>query len=162
MTCEDFERLLPDALGGELTEADLHLLDAHVSQCAACRTEYDSLQATIGRLGELSAPRSARMRREGDRVILLDDTGRKRSLSKRLAFGAFRYAASVLIAFTAGYALHAWLMMADVAKTASPLERQGGRTFQVAVASAHLRNPTGSDLAKCMSAIFDRGPSRQP
>ncbi|MFH1111182.1 MAG: zf-HC2 domain-containing protein [Planctomycetota bacterium] len=156
MKCEDFQMLLADALGGELSDADRPAFQAHLAQCAPCRAEYESMSRAVRSLQALPEPRAVSVRRVGDRLILSESPPRTLAW---LSHGLLRYAASVLIAFTAGYALRAGL---------TPHEGKSGTTIvrvadagskrdslQVAIAGAHLRNPGRSDLAKCLMAMYD-------
>ena len=55
MKCDDFELMLADALGGELSEADRPAFEGHLAECAACRRDYESALATVSRLRNLPA-----------------------------------------------------------------------------------------------------------
>ena len=187
MKCEDFQMLLADALGGELSDADRPAFEAHTAQCPRCRAEYESMSGAVRSLQALPEPQPVSVRRIGDNLILgvhpdtlgvHPDTplplrgrgqgegvpGRTLSESSRgtatwFSHRLLRYAASVLIAFTAGYALRSTLAPRDdasgrpVALVANDGAKRG--SLEGAIAGAHLRNPTRSDLAKCLIAMYD-------
>jgi hypothetical protein len=77
-----------------------------------------------------------------------------------------RYAASVLIAFVSGYALHTGLMIAELGKDHSPPVRPpqvassdpSSESLQNALVAAHQLDPGRSNLAKCMIAMFPPRP----
>ena len=83
------------------------------------------------------------------------------SLRRWLTGGFFRYAASVLIAFAAGYALHAGWMATDTLRrvemppreASEQKEPEPGSDFQGALAYAHNRSPSSSHLAKALMAV---------
>lgn len=156
MNCEDFQMLLADALGGELSDADRPAFDAHVAQCANCRHEYESMTGAVRSLRSLPDPQPVSVRRVGGRLILGESS---RDTKAAISFGLLRYAAGLLIAFSAGYALHAGLTPRDTTSSGSAVVQMasaesGRNTLQVAIAGAHLRNPARSDLAKCLSAMY--------
>ena len=157
MNCEDFQMLLADALGGELSDTDRPAFEAHVTQCSRCRHEYESMRGTVRSLQALPEPQPVSVRRVGGRLILSESS---RGVRVSFSYGLLRYAAGLLIAFTAGYALRAGLIPRDAApgggaaiQVADARPKRG--TLQVAIAGAHLRNPSRSDLAKCLSAMYD-------
>ncbi|MCH7526986.1 MAG: zf-HC2 domain-containing protein [Planctomycetes bacterium] len=163
MNCEEFETLLVDALGGELAPADESVFQAHVAQCERCRVEYETTRAAVDTMRSLPGPQRVRVERRGQRLILHDPAPPRRSGVSRLAGSAvFRYAASVMIAFVGGYALHAGLMLADAAGGTQVVRldpKHGSAiadepSFQTALITAHWRNPKQPDLAKCMVAMF--------
>ena len=156
MNCKEFQLLLADTLGGELSDAQRPAFEAHIAQCSQCRREYESMRETVCSLRSLPEPQPVRVRRVGDRLILSESS---RGTMTSFSYGLLRYAASVLFAFTAGYALRAALTprvaaprdgVVQVADAGSKRD-----TLQVAIAGAHLRNPARSDLAKCLSAMYD-------
>jgi hypothetical protein len=117
---------------------------------------------------QLPGPERITIRREGNKLII--DEKRAAEFSQRMsppAFarathrwgGVFRYAASILIAFTAGYALHAGLILSDARRSAVVERPQGatpdvpGGNLQQALVDAHVRKPARSDLAKCLIAM---------
>ena len=187
MNCEDFQMLLADALGGELSDADRPAFEVHIAACPRCRAEYESMSGAVRSLQALPEPHPVSVRRVGDRLILgvhpdtlgvhpdtpLHLRGRgqgegipRRTLSESsrgaatwFSHGLLRYAASVLIAFSAGYGLRAGLTPRDdasgrpVALVVSDSSKRN--SLEGAIAGAHLRNPARSDLAKCLIAMYD-------
>ena len=156
MNCEDFEMLLADALGGELSVGDRPAFEGHIAECSRCRAEYESMSGAVRSLKALPDPQPVTVRRQGGRLILSESSPRR---MMRFSHGLLRYAASVLIAFTAGYALRAALTPRTGVSDRAVIELAdaGSKrdTLQVAIAGAHLRNPARSDLAKCLSAMYD-------
>jgi len=157
MNCEDFQMLLADTLGDELSDAQRPGFEAHVARCSKCRLEYESMSGTVRSLRSLPEPQPIRVRRVGRRLILSESSHRAMT---SLSFGLLKYAAGLMVAFTAGYALRAGLAPRDAAPGGGAvihLADAGPKrgTLQVAIAGAHLRNPARSDLAKCLSAMYD-------
>ena len=72
MNCNEIERLIPDALGGETSTEDRAALESHLSECAACRADMESMRRTLSMLRELPAPLPAAVHRRGDRLVLRD------------------------------------------------------------------------------------------
>ncbi len=169
MTCEQFEQLLADAIGGELREADRPLFDAHLAACDACRREFDSLSDAVDRMHALPGPEPITLAGDADRSTIIDGPARAPRRPGWSARTALRYAASILIAFSAGYACHAGLMLSIPAPAdhiAVHPDGEGGdarsaRTLRHALASAHARDPARSDLAKCLVAMFPDPKTRQ-
>ncbi len=171
MNCQAFETLMADALGGELTPTDKPEFDKHLADCDACRALYEAHRGTLDVLRSLPEPATIRLERIGERLVLHDPRATSRGaapfprLRRWLPSGAARYAASLLIAFTAGYALHVGLMMKDATSprdTAPPIFHVAARgtdveTVQSALVTAHRRNPKRTDLAKCMAALTGSG-----
>jgi len=175
MKCEDFERLLADALGNELADADRAAFEVHLAECDGCRREYEGNAAALQALKRMVGPQEVRVRREGERLIIegpetlsaLDAAegaprmgGASRRRPERRAGSFLRYAASLLIAFVGGYALHAGLMLStsDHPGTRSPeplaVAQTEESTFQTQLLQAHRRNPAGSGLSKCMTVLL--------
>ena len=175
MKCEDFEQLLADALGDELAEADRAAFEAHLAECDACRQEYKSNAAAVQALKGMAGPQEVRVRREGERLIIegpdtlsvvdaaqgMTDTVRPSHGRTERHMSAFlRYAASLLIAFVGGYALHAGLMLSTVdhpgqdSPGTSLVAQTETPTFQTELLRAHQRNPAGSGLSKCMMVLL--------
>ena len=156
MNCVDCQLMLSDALGGELSDAHRPGFDAHIAECPQCRDEYESMSRALRSLQSLPGPQPVRARRVGNRLILTESS---RGTMTSISYGLLRYAAGLLIAFTAGYALRAALTPRDtppsgggVAQVATAGSKRD--TLQGAIAGAHLRNPSRSDLAKCLSAMY--------
>ena len=156
MNCEDFQMLLAESLGGELSDAQRPAFEAHIAECSQCRREYESMRETVCSLLSLPDPQPVRVRRVGGRLILGESS---RGAMAAFSYGLLRYAAGLLIAFTAGYALRAALTPRDAAPRVGVVQvaDAGSKrdTLQFAIAGAHLRNPARSDLAKCLSAMYD-------
>ena len=167
MSCEDFEMLMADALGDELSEADRPAFEGHLAMCERCRDEYRTALTTVRTLQSLTgADRvSTGVEHEVDRAASPIRSG-PRGYSRWSFTSALRYAASVLIAFTAGYAVHAGFVneptvrppdvehfALNVAAGHAPVEPN---TFGAALAGEHLKDPGRSGLAKCMIAMFKK------
>ncbi len=52
--CEPFKGLLVGLLDGELTPEEACRINEHLTRCAACRTGYDELRVTTGKLAAIS------------------------------------------------------------------------------------------------------------
>jgi anti-sigma factor RsiW len=171
VNCEDFEKLLADAWGDELTAADKAEFEAHLARCEACRREYETGRQALDALRSLSAPREVEIERRGPTLILHDPTAPPRRRRRLFGGHLFRYAASILIAFAAGYALHSGMMLAELGRSdaiialqddkpqdeytgAEPASPAENRSLQNALLTAHQRNPKRTNLAKCMIAMF--------
>ena len=122
MKCQDFETLMADALGNELAPADQPTFEEHLAQCDTCRHEYATACETLATMRRLPGPEPVTLKHDGARLGIEDaPMGTRRPLR-----GAFRYAASVLIAFTAGYALHAGLMVSGAGGMGGPIRHSQG------------------------------------
>ena len=171
MNCKDFERLLADAWGDELTMADKAEFEAHLAECEACRREYETGRQALDAMRSLTGPREVEIERRGPTLILHDPTAPPRRRRRLFSGHLFRYAASVLIAFVAGYALHSGMMLAEFGRSDAIIARQEdqmqddytgaeqaspaeNRSLQNALLTAHLRNPRRTNLANCMIAMF--------
>lgn len=159
MNCEEFELLLADELGGELGDADRAAFDGHLTSCATCRGENESLAGAVGRLQSLPAAPGMRVERLGDRLILTPSKAMSASsmTSARWTRGLLSYAAGVALAFLAGYFVHG---VASPGATAVAPPRHvstatsPGHDLQSAVAMQFSRNPGRSDLAKGLLAMY--------
>ena len=171
MNCKDFEMLLADAWGDELTAADKAEFEAHLAECEACRREYETGRKALDAMRSLADPREVEIERRGPTLILHDPTAPPRRRRRLFGGHLFRYAASILIAFAAGYALHSGMMLAELGKGDTIIARQDheaadeyagaegaspaeGRSLQNALLTAHLRNPRRTTLAKCMTGAI--------
>ena len=47
MNCKNIEKLIQEALSGEIASADREMLDRHIADCADCASEYESLMETV-------------------------------------------------------------------------------------------------------------------
>lgn len=172
MNCEEFENLLADALGDELLPEDRSVFDEHLVSCQRCRLEYESSREAVAAMRTLPGPQRVSVRQEGNRLVIQDDErtgGSPRGLRRggglppaaRWTSGVFRYAASVLIAFMAGYIAHATLVVqsgaprkdgiVEVPESKTEIGRQ--ESLQGALVSAYTRNTARSDLAKALIAM---------
>ncbi len=52
--CEPFKGLLVGLLDGELAPDETRQANEHLTRCAACRTEYEQLRETSGKLAAIS------------------------------------------------------------------------------------------------------------
>jgi predicted anti-sigma-YlaC factor YlaD len=151
MSCEDFDVLMADALGGELAESDRARFEGHLAFCAACRDEYQSLAGAVDRMRSL--PGSSRVSESIEREALSDGA----VPARRSRIGVFyRYAASVLLAFGAGYVFRgeSGLASPSGAPVAAQRAHDGGVTLGTALVSAHQKRPGGSGLSAAMTAMF--------
>ncbi len=198
MNCNDFEALMADALGNELSPVNRPLFEAHLDECPKCRGEYETTRRAVATMRELPGAARVTVRREGDRLVIEDKSpqrvgdkdittprSRLRTVASNLlrsTFGGrgmqpatrgalFRYAASVLIAFSAGYALNEVAVSNQSSLGSSgkqgvpmrppkaddpnsPLQDYNSRhTLRGALVSAYAQRPARSDLAKCLVAI---------
>ncbi len=170
MHCEDFEMLMADALGNELAASERPAFSAHLDKCPRCRQDYESALEAVGMMRELPGPQHVTVRREGDRLVIdqrratgfsLRGGWRELKPATRLGRGLLRYAASVLIAFAAGYMVHAGLMVTGAGRPGPIPVGQGTETglpesdggLQGALVDAHDRSPSSSNLAKCLMAM---------
>lgn len=175
MNCERFESLLADALGDELSTADRPAFEEHLRACERCRCEYESAAAALAAMRSLPAPSVVPAGVAEDHRIRHSDTAPTiRRIAPR-GLSLLRYAAAIVVAFAAGYfyraervSLAAKPGIGPTTLTRSSNERgvlnvPGGReqiahalprSFEAALAGAHLQNPSRSDLAKCMIAMF--------
>ncbi len=166
MNHEQFELLMADALGDDLSGEDRAAFETALAAHADWKQEYETAQRTLGCLAELGAPKRVVARREGDALIIEPRT--TKTVAPQPVRGARRYAAAVLIAFTAGYALHATLVLQEgvrptdtIVKTTSPesddqhavVARPTSGTFEAALVKTHARKPSRSTLAKCLIAV---------
>lgn len=165
MKCEDFESYLADALGDELAPEDQPTFESHLAECEGCRQEYEKSRRAIDAMRVLSAPQPVSIHREGGRLVIQmpessDMTPAVAAAGSRRAAGMgtglLRYAATVLFAFTAGYVVHAGVMMADDARPGQLVTHVGEstpRNLRGSLVSAHARNPSYSGLGKLLAVI---------
>lgn len=167
MNHEQFELLMADALGGELSSEDRATFETALAAHADWKQEYETAQRALGCLAELGAPKRVVARREGDALIIEPRTAK--TVAPQPVRGTWRYAAAILIAFTAGYALHATMVLQEgvrpqqsVVKNVVPSGAPGVRatptsansgTFEAALFKTHARKPSRSTLAKCLIAV---------
>ena len=173
MNCQEFELLMADALGDELSPQDRPAFEAHLSGCDRCRREYESSRATVSAMRSVSDTERVRVWREGSRLVIegpswatrgAPATDQRVRLARRPVSNLFRYAAGLLIAFICGYGLHAAMTVNHAARLAKGPDRVAprapsdtstdqGSTFQAVFASRYMGSPARSDLAKCLLAM---------
>ncbi len=120
------------------------------------------MTTAVDAMRALPEPTELAVHRVGDRLVIGTEPARPRGVPRWFGDSLLRYAASVLIAFTAGYIAHAGLIgtqrPAGIIRTTGDLVEKTGRdqrkSLRVALLSAHVRNPGGSQLANCMTALF--------
>jgi anti-sigma factor RsiW len=56
MKCKEIEKLMQEALAGEIASADREILDRHMADCARCASEYKSLMETVQIAANRTAP----------------------------------------------------------------------------------------------------------
>jgi len=171
MTCDQFQNLLPDALGDEMSTADQAAFDAHLRACDACRREHAELARTLTDLRGVARTPAVQAHREGDRLVIDLVAGASAPHGAREAGpwrSALRYAAVILLAFAAGYTTSRGGLRTvpskagdsghSIAQTDAPVTPSTARpmvaTFESALIEAHERNPGATDLAKCMRALL--------
>jgi len=156
MNCNDARGLMADALGGELSEADRSAFDSHCEACRQCRRDYETAALALDAMRSLPAPQHVQLRHKG-RAFVAERPAVFSQLRRRATgWSLWRHAASVLVAFSAGVAVHAgWVAVRADRPASSDLQavrREGG--FDRALVAAHSHNPRSSDLTKCMAALF--------
>lgn len=153
MKCEQFETLLADALGDELSDADRPRFEGHLAVCQTCREEYRSTASAVARMRSL--PGCDRVSEALDREAA---GSRTLPLRPSRAASLLRYAAAVMVAFGAGYAFRGSMTTSATAHVGPPrlVQTAAGsqRTFGRALLGAHREQPRKSGLAKCMIAMF--------
>ena len=167
MKCEDYEMLMADALGDELSPADRSAFEAHLATCASCRSDYDSLSGTVTTLRDLPGPVGVSVRREGTRLVIEETTERPaawRTGGSWESRALLRYAASVLVAFLGGYAFHAGLMPVSSRVPTLPgppvlvhATPDQSSDLHGALVRAHVHKPRRPDLAKALIALGGTG-----
>lgn len=169
MNCEKMEDLMADCLGGEATPADRERLEAHLIDCDRCRREYESSR---GLLDQLQALRDVAPVERDWSAWQATPATHANPIPLRSATRWLRFAASVLVAFFAGYAASSLQKNPGQAvETATPeirgLDRSPfrARAPQQAVADAadgsfgsawlraRLSAPGRSDFAACLLAM---------
>jgi len=179
MSCEEFESLLADALGDELSPEDRPRFEEHLASCTRCRREYETSREAVTNMRDLPGPQRVSVRREGDRLVIQDavdsNAGPRGLPTSRVRVppaaqwrsGIYRYAASVLIAFTAGYIAHAALGVQEAVTPIHPkivelppeqIEVDEPQSLQGAIASTYTRSRGRSDLAKALIAMAGHKP----
>lgn len=166
MNCTDFEPLMADALEGELSSVDQRRLDEHLDRCRECSVQFDEAKRSLRALRSMPEPDMDRCAQADLAKSLRVNAVREiaRPKSARYALAALRYAAVITMAFTGGYF---WRNLPEahlpsntasrppivVSTDDSLLGRYDDHSLIGALAAAHFRNPTQSNLAKCMAAM---------
>lgn len=166
MNCDEIQLLMADALGGELSASNRARLESHLAECPRCRKDLASSRDALDEIRTMPAPVRVRLRREGRHFVAEPIVGSGFSANLWQRTSAWRRAASIIIAFTAGYALHAGLMLTRTGpavpsqKTQHVTSTAASRddSFDKALVLAHQRNPLRSDMAKYMGALFTSTP----
>lgn len=161
MNCNEFETLMADALGNELAPQDRPSFEAHLAECAECRGRYESFTKVVRSMRELPGPKRVVLRRDAGRLILEEAAAPAQPRRPVRLAGIVRYAASLLIAFTAGYAVHAGITLTTgSAPTGRTITSQqpdhGAPTLQSSLARAFAHDAGKSDLAQCLIAMAQR------
>ncbi|MCG8405266.1 MAG: zf-HC2 domain-containing protein [Phycisphaerales bacterium] len=164
MNCQEFETLLSDALGGELAERDRPVFETHLAECERCRLEYETSRAAVQSMRELPGPARVAVSREGDRLVIGPVSQSGAQLRQSFTQNLLRYAASVLIAFAAGYLVHAARssgespeMVAQGPKEHGHAETQLERpreSLRVTLAHTCGRGRSRAAIVSCMSTLF--------
>ncbi len=163
MNCEGFETLLADAIGEELADTDRAAFEGHLAMCERCREEYRTAIATVRTLRTLPGATRVSSAIDGDVGAALPfASGAVKTRSVRPWARVMRYAASVLLAFTAGYGAHG-LGAADRSPSSTVVVDSVGAaaerpTFGAALAVSYLRDRGRSDLARGLIAMFPANP----
>ena len=174
MNCEPVDSMMADALGDELSPDDRTAFEAHLAGCDRCRHEYETRLQTIKALRGLPGPQRVTIQRRGNRLVIEGLPESQPGVMRVRYRGVLRYAAGLLIAFTAGYATHLGMMMGDGGSASSSIspgaKHQGSEemsfasarmerdTLQSSLVSVHIRRPGRSDLAKCLIAMLAARP----
>lgn len=160
MNCERFMDVLADALGNELPPTMQAEYDTHMASCAACRRESESMHETLSTLRHLPPAPEVSIRRLDGSLVLGRSTDLRRSARPRWD-AMFRYAAIILLAFLAGFAIR----RGPEVSPGVPHVKEGSSppppparvdeyvTFRTALAGAHHKNPSSQRLTKLLMAL---------
>jgi predicted anti-sigma-YlaC factor YlaD len=150
MKCEEFEEMMADALGGELSASAVPAFEEHIAHCETCRAEYESLTQSLQTLQGLPSTAPVTVERVGDRLVISHEASVSNARLHRYAIAALRYAATILIAFGAGYG---WHTDPQASRVDSGVRGDAiGQRF----VDIHQRNPQRSHFAKCLMAVSNR------
>ncbi len=159
MNCNEVELLFAEAIGDELDASHRASLHAHLAVCESCRGEFEGLSKTVTGMKTIDPPSRLSVERIGDRLVIGRSLHRSGRRMQPVLWAACRYAASVLIAFLAGYTLHARLPQVNAPQPldSAPARSPGhhGVSFESALVSAHMHNPAGSGLATGLKILAD-------
>ena len=152
--CKQFEQLLADALGDELSDADRALFDAHLTDCGACRSEYQSLAGAIETVQtRLTLP---------DALAVSADSAQASRYRPASGWAITRYAAAIAFAFLAGYLLRGTNPPAPAPDSNDGATAHRSDTVQEQLVIAHQRAPQASSFAKSMLAVMGSAASDSP
>ncbi len=169
MKCEEFEMMIAESLGSELAESDRPALEAHLAECPRCREELRAAEGLLLTMRSIPGPTGQEVFGGRPESIGSSDPRFQESSAwiLRKSVPLLRYAAIILAAFGAGYFVRSTNVSmerdgVDHAATVDSIARKARpdpdgnemRTFEAALSGAYRRNPGGSDLAKCMRALF--------
>lgn len=167
MNCNEYQQLIADAVGGEISPADSAALDKHLSTCTTCQAEFANARSVLRTMRSLSAPPSIAVFRSGEQLIIQPTSA---PVSRRLqrANMWLRYAACILFAFIAGYFVAAGRTSATtppivVQKPVIPAKKNtASDSLESAIASVHKQHPNESPLTKCLLAMAGPGNRKMP
>ena len=155
MNCEDFEVFLADALGGELSSTERSAFDAHLAECSHCRLEYESLARAIRAMWKVPGPPQVTLYpRENE------SPGEGRPPLGRCFRGRrfARQAAGIVLAFAAGYAMHAGVgrltPQTKPPAVANSYPADKSVSLRTELVNARRENPGRSDLAQFMITVL--------
>lgn len=157
--CARFIEQLADTLGNPSPAEPSPELVEHLAACRDCRRVYDDARAGLAALRELPEPAELTIHIGDDRVVVPLPRSTRRSAPRFAALA--RYAAVILLAFSAGFLARSWApttgpagddrsvtRLVDTRPADSPSD-----SLRTALMQAHRRNPGTSDLAKLLMAV---------
>ncbi|MGB0714650.1 MAG: anti-sigma factor family protein [Phycisphaerae bacterium] len=168
MSHEEFEQLLPEALGYELDPERQRRFEKLLNDYPDLRDEYDRLVAVRSRLEQ--TPSAEALSERSERKMTTHRGGQPRKVTAWV-----RIAASWLLAFAGGYTTHAMFNAnrtgevrvespalvsenpsdaTSQSPTLSPPVSDEGQTMHDAIREARLRGPRRSMLSQCMVAML--------
>jgi hypothetical protein len=162
MTCKQVNDLLVESLYGELDEARVRELDAHLAGCAACATLHEEMRSTVATMHERRRPDPGdeyfdefyarledRMAREGSVVDGARVAARRRS---NVSWG-YRVAAAVAV-----LAAGVWIGRATMAPGPQPGSQTIARNEAPADSSPRVIEPANKDDQIARSEPAQPGP----
>ncbi|MEK6674436.1 MAG: zf-HC2 domain-containing protein [Planctomycetota bacterium] len=183
MGCEDYQLLMADALGNELAESDRCRFEDHLAACETCRREYEASSKSVQMLRSLPEPSEMDLARNQHEWVGSESARQpiRRGLvtSSRLrSMRILRQAASIALAFTAGFGVHGmWTASRFPSGTADTLQhsfvsddpnarainessrrsrdsRLTNNSFEAAVARAQSARPDRSAWFNTVAAMY--------
>jgi len=143
--CESYEPMMADALGGELSESDRPAFEAHLDACERCRRDYHSAAGLLGELrAHLETPAESN-------APITEARGGTRSFKPAVLL---RYAAAIVLAFSAGYLWNRPATGAPTHTQATGTSGGGAISVRERLVLAHRANPDASDFAKSLRAVI--------